>query len=92
MAQPGGLMETPNVPLNFVPAKAGDVLSLGKITIRIMEDGSRTGKKTSQQLYLISINLTPCSDNRIGAAEFTVPAKTPGPPPHWHEMVNLPRH
>ncbi len=36
-------MDTPNVPLNFVPAKAGDVLSLGKITIRIMEDGSRTG-------------------------------------------------
>lgn len=60
-------METPNVPLNFVPAKEGEVLSLGKITIRIMEDGSRT-------------------DNRIGAAEFTVPPKTPGPPPHWHEM------
>lgn len=37
------LMETPNVPLNFVPAKQGEVLHLGTIVIRIMEDGSRTG-------------------------------------------------
>jgi hypothetical protein len=38
------LMETPNVPLNFVPAKEGETLHLGTIVIRIMEDGSRTGK------------------------------------------------
>ena len=25
-------------------------------------------------------------DNRLGAAEFTVPPRTNGPPPHWHEM------
>lgn len=25
-------------------------------------------------------------DNRIGVAEFTVPANTDGPPAHWHEM------
>ena len=25
-------------------------------------------------------------DNRIGAAEFTIPANTGGPPAHWHEM------
>jgi hypothetical protein len=37
------LMETPNVPINFVPAKQGEVLHLGTIIIRIMEDGSRTG-------------------------------------------------
>lgn len=37
------LMETPKAPLNFVPAKEGEVLHLGTITIRIMEDGSRTG-------------------------------------------------
>jgi hypothetical protein len=37
------LMETPSVPLNFVPAKEGEVLHLGTIVIRIMEDGSRTG-------------------------------------------------
>ncbi|SMQ48260.1 unnamed protein product [Zymoseptoria tritici ST99CH_3D7] len=26
------------------------------------------------------------TDNRIGVAELTLPPKTPGPPPHWHEM------
>ncbi|GAB7353834.1 hypothetical protein MBLNU459_g4203t2 [Dothideomycetes sp. NU459] len=26
------------------------------------------------------------TDHRIGAAEFTVPANTAGPPAHWHEM------
>jgi len=35
-------METPSVPINFVPAKSGDSFHLGVITIRIMEDGSRT--------------------------------------------------
>ncbi|KAK4974864.1 hypothetical protein LTR66_010992 [Elasticomyces elasticus] len=57
----------PKRPVNLVPAKKGDIFSLGAITIRVMEDGSRT-------------------DNRIGAAEFLLPPKTPGPPPHWHEM------
>ncbi|TKA64521.1 hypothetical protein B0A49_08206 [Cryomyces minteri] len=33
----------PNVPINFVPAKTGDVLSLGTMTIRIMEDDNRIG-------------------------------------------------
>lgn len=37
-------METPNVPINFVPATAGETLKLGTITIRIMEDGARTGE------------------------------------------------
>ncbi|ORY71321.1 RmlC-like cupin domain-containing protein [Pseudomassariella vexata] len=57
----------PKRPINFVPAAAGDILHIGSIVCRIMEDGSNT-------------------DNRIGSAEFTVPPKTPGPPPHWHEM------
>ncbi|KAK3678696.1 hypothetical protein LTR78_001149 [Recurvomyces mirabilis] len=57
----------PEVPLSFVPAKAGEVLHLGPLTCRIMEDGSKT-------------------DNRIGVAELIMPPKTPGPPPHWHEM------
>ena len=35
-------METPSVPINFVPAKAGDSFHLGVITIRILEDGKRT--------------------------------------------------
>ncbi|KAF2749924.1 RmlC-like cupin [Sporormia fimetaria CBS 119925] len=26
------------------------------------------------------------TDNRIGSAEFTLPAGTTGPPAHWHEM------
>ncbi|KAI0124006.1 RmlC-like cupin domain-containing protein [Xylariales sp. AK1849] len=26
------------------------------------------------------------TDNRIGAASFTVPPRTSGPPAHWHEM------
>jgi hypothetical protein len=43
------LMETPNVPLNFVPAKQGEVLHLGTIIIRIMEDGSRTGNVNPPQ-------------------------------------------
>lgn len=34
-------METPQVPINFVPVEAGEVLSLGTIKIRIMEDGTR---------------------------------------------------
>ncbi|TKA42964.1 hypothetical protein B0A49_12315 [Cryomyces minteri] len=60
-------MPTNHIPVNYVPAKTGDIFSLGEITIRIMEDGSRT-------------------DNRIGAAEFTLPPHSGGPPPHWHEM------
>ncbi|KIY00141.1 uncharacterized protein Z520_03826 [Fonsecaea multimorphosa CBS 102226] len=37
-------METPTVPINFVPAKAGETFKVGTITIRIMEDGSRTDR------------------------------------------------
>ncbi len=33
----------PEVPLSFVPVKAGEVLHLGPLTCRIMEDGSNTG-------------------------------------------------
>ncbi|KAI1426349.1 RmlC-like cupin domain-containing protein [Xylaria sp. FL1777] len=62
-----GMKMPRNRPVNFVPAKTGEVLRLGPIKCRIMEDGSRT-------------------DNRIGSAEFTIPANTAGPPAHWHEM------
>jgi hypothetical protein len=37
--------EIPQVPINFVPATAGETFALGQLTIRIMEDGSRTGKQ-----------------------------------------------
>lgn len=36
--------EVPQVPINFVPATEGETFALGQLTIRIMEDGSRTGK------------------------------------------------
>jgi mannose-6-phosphate isomerase-like protein (cupin superfamily) len=35
---------------------------------------------------VVHITNTPPQDNRIGSAEFTVPAGTAGPPAHWHEM------
>jgi hypothetical protein len=37
-------MDTPNVPINFVPAKTGETFTAGNgISMRILEDGSRTG-------------------------------------------------
>ncbi|QIW96424.1 hypothetical protein AMS68_001942 [Peltaster fructicola] len=57
----------PDAPLSFVPVKAGEVLRLGQVTVRVLEDGSHT-------------------DNRLGVCELILPPKTPGPPPHWHEM------
>lgn len=35
--------EQPDVPVSLVPVKGGEILKLGTITIRIMEDGSNTG-------------------------------------------------
>lgn len=32
-----------HIPVNFVPAKAGEIIKLGQITCRVIEDGSRTG-------------------------------------------------
>lgn len=37
---------------------------------------------TSKIMQLI----VPWIDNRISAIELIIPPKTPGPPPHWHEM------
>ena len=37
-------MKMPRVPINHVPAQTGEILKLGHITCRIMEDGSRTSK------------------------------------------------
>jgi len=61
------VVPTPTVPINFVHAKAGEIIKLGSVILRVMEDGTRT-------------------DNRISAIELIIPPKTPGPPPHWHEM------
>jgi quercetin dioxygenase-like cupin family protein len=76
-------MKMPRRPINFVPATSGEILKLGHITCRIMEDGSRTGtvdwKKLCRRVLIVP-------DNRIGSAEFTLPPNTAGPPAHWHEM------
>jgi hypothetical protein len=32
-----------HIPVNHVPAKTGEIIKLGAITCRVMEDGSRTG-------------------------------------------------
>lgn len=44
---PGRDIPTDGIPVNFVPAKAGDVIKLGLITCRVLEDGSRTGELPS---------------------------------------------
>lgn len=41
---PGRDIPTDGIPVNFVPAKAGDIIKLGLITCRVLEDGSRTGE------------------------------------------------
>lgn len=40
---PPALFSIPQVPINFVPAQAGDTFKIGVMTIRVMEDGSHTG-------------------------------------------------
>jgi len=37
-------VNVPSESVTFVPAKAGDIIKLGPITCRVMEDGSHTGK------------------------------------------------
>lgn len=82
-----GLVSVPDVDINFVPVKGGEIFKLGPITCRVMEDGSNTGMPlsfaTPNNTHLIIHHLT---DHRLGVAELTMPPKTPGPPPHWHEM------
>lgn len=41
---PPDFNSVPQVPIHFVQATAGETFSLGPLTIRIMEDGSNTGK------------------------------------------------
>jgi hypothetical protein len=40
--------QIPEVPVNFVPATAGEIIKLGPITCRVLEDGSRTGRHEAQ--------------------------------------------
>ncbi|KAH7356833.1 RmlC-like cupin domain-containing protein [Rhexocercosporidium sp. MPI-PUGE-AT-0058] len=41
------IVPTPNVPINFVAAEMGEIIPLGKLTLRVMEDGSRTDNRIS---------------------------------------------
>lgn len=41
-----GVVPVPDVPVNFVPATAGETFKLGPMTCRVMEDGSKTGAIT----------------------------------------------
>ena len=81
--------QVPDVPVNFVPAQAGEIIKLGPITCRVLEDGSRTGTRAFEPEvyagYQIDLHYT---ENRIGVAEFTLPPRTNGPPAHWHEVWN----
>ncbi|KAJ9499273.1 hypothetical protein H2202_005430 [Exophiala xenobiotica] len=46
-------METPTVPINFVPATSGETFKVGTITIRIMEDGSRTDNRLGSAEFTV---------------------------------------
>lgn len=42
----------PDVPIEFIPVKGGDIFALGTLTIRIMEDGSHTGIPLPEMIQL----------------------------------------
>lgn len=37
------VVPTPTVPIQFVQAKAGEIINLGSIKLRVMETGENTG-------------------------------------------------
>ena len=41
------LLPVPQVNIHFVPAQVGDRYPIGPMTIRVIEDGSHTGKQKS---------------------------------------------
>ncbi|KAH9870138.1 hypothetical protein J1614_007060 [Plenodomus biglobosus] len=49
-------MKMPRRPINFVPAKSGEILKLGHITCRIMEDGSRTDNRIGSAEFTLPPN------------------------------------
>jgi len=89
---PPALLETPQEHINFVPAKEGEIIKLGPLTLRVMEDGSHTGTNlTSSYAFVQFLSSFPqpliiFPDNRLGAVELIIPPNTSGPPAHWHEM------
>lgn len=77
-------MEVPNRPVSFVPSHVGDVITLGTMKLRIMEDGSNTGMSTLQTL--VKMFSQEMLDMRLSCVELIIPPRTRGPPLHWHEM------
>ncbi|USP74728.1 hypothetical protein yc1106_02002 [Curvularia clavata] len=49
-------MKMPRRPINFVPATSGEILKLGHITCRIMEDGSRTDNRIGSAEFTLPPN------------------------------------
>ena len=49
-------MKMPRRPINFVPASSGEILKLGHITCRIMEDGSRTDNRIGSAEFTLPPN------------------------------------
>ncbi|KAL9077247.1 MAG: hypothetical protein Q9161_000513 [Pseudevernia consocians] len=48
-------LSIPQVPIHFVPAKAGDIISLGaSLTLRVMEDGSNTDNRLGAAELIIA--------------------------------------
>lgn len=43
MIPPAPIAPQPNVPVHYVKAEAGEVITLGNVKLRVLEDGSRTG-------------------------------------------------
>ncbi|KAH8805731.1 RmlC-like cupin domain-containing protein [Xylogone sp. PMI_703] len=41
------VVPTPTVPINYVTATTGEIISLGPVKLRVMEDGSRTDNRIS---------------------------------------------
>ncbi|KAJ5232071.1 hypothetical protein N7468_005027 [Penicillium chermesinum] len=81
-------MEVPDRPISFVPAEAGETISLGPaLKLRVMEDGSNTGKHpTNKPGKRPSTQAKSPVDMRLSAVELIIPPRTAGPRPHWHEM------
>jgi mannose-6-phosphate isomerase-like protein (cupin superfamily) len=78
-------MKMPRRPINFVSATSGEILKLGHITCRIMEDGSRTDNRIGSAEVRVP-NEAPNTLESTDCRKFTLPPNTAGPPAHWHEM------
>ncbi|KEF57910.1 uncharacterized protein A1O9_05832 [Exophiala aquamarina CBS 119918] len=62
-------MDTPSVPLNFVPAETGETFKVGTIQIRIMEDGSRTDNRIGSAEFTVPPHTSGNRDSSRAAAE-----------------------